>query len=73
MIAEDARYKSLTAVIMLANHLCSREGLSLTGRTPAAPLDNSILKQLKLGHDEVSELHRTLAARKQTFVSFFPA
>lgn len=72
MIVDDAQYKALTATIRLANHICSQEGVCLAEKVSVEPLENSIISDLKLEHDDLSDLKHMLAARKEAFASLIP-
>lgn len=70
IIADDDRYRSLTATTRLANHLCSQQGVCLTDRLPKEPIEDSIMKELNLDKNDLRELKDTLAAQKDIFFSF---
>ncbi len=70
ILADDPRYESLTAAIRLANHICFQEGVYLTNRGIAEPLEDSIISQLKLDRHALADLQEALAARKDSLISF---
>jgi putative nucleotidyltransferase with HDIG domain len=70
-IADDPRYKELTAVVRLANHICLEAGICLPGQSPNEPLDGTVLSDLKLRPKELDDVRDNLTARKNQFVSLF--
>ncbi len=70
IIADDDRYKSLTATTRLANFLCSQHGLSLTDGSSKESIEDSIIRELNLDTNDLKELKDTLAAQKDIFFSF---
>ncbi len=71
VIAEDVRYKELTATVRLADFLCICEGLCLPGQVSPDALDVTIINDLKLEQKDVKRLREELAEKKSQFVSSF--
>ncbi len=70
-IADDERYKALTAIVRLADHVCLAGGLCPTEQAFVGPIENSILEDLKVDHNDLAELQHTLGTRKEAFISLF--
>ena len=71
MVSNDVRYRELTEITCLANHLCLQEGICLPDQARVEPFDESILHNLKLNRDDLSRLRNVLVTRKKSFVSLF--
>lgn len=71
MIADDARYRSLTATVRVANHLCLQEGICLSNQAVVEPFEDSIPETIGLKAESVKELRDDLAARKDSILSLF--
>lgn len=71
IVSNDARYRELTEITCLANHLCLQEGVCLPDQARVEPFDDSIAHNLKLNRDDLSRLRDVLVKRKESFVSFF--
>jgi putative nucleotidyltransferase with HDIG domain len=70
-IAEDDRYRELTATVRLANHLCLEEGICFPEQIPVESLEESVRADLKLGPQDMSRFREDLSKRKEQFVSLF--
>jgi putative nucleotidyltransferase with HDIG domain len=71
MIADDVRYKALTAMVRLANHLCLQEGVCLEDQALGEPFEEEMVDGLKLKADDLAQLREILTTRKNSFMSFF--
>jgi putative nucleotidyltransferase with HDIG domain len=71
MIADDVRYRSLTSIIRLANHLCLEEGLCLANQALAEPLEDSLMGDIKLEPSDLIQLRETLSSQADSFIALF--
>jgi len=70
-IADDERYRELTAIVRLGNQLCLEAGICLPGQTPGEPFDGNVLPILKLEPRDLELLREDLASRKDQLISLF--
>lgn len=71
MIADDARYRSLTTIVRLANRACLQEGLCLANQALAEPLEESLMAEIKLEPKDFGHLREALSAHAECFTDLF--